>query len=374
MLLRVSTPGQARDDKYGLAAQEKEIREKLIVPLGLQLDEERHIIRDTYTGLEFKERPVLIQVLNMAKRGEFDVVTMDVLDRLGRKGLERELYRMQLREQGVRILTTDPNEHADDDSLVGEMIRYFSGIQSEKELHNTRRRTTLGKRAKAEGRRRDGTIGPRKVVGTGERIYAYKYVLNEKGRREGYELNLDAIIVDGVVLMDEDSTEWTEVKVVVFVFDKVIEGIPYKQIADMLNKKGIPCPYVAKGLAKKTVRHVPLWQRHSVSRMIHQSAYWGEYRQFRTQRIGKVRGKKDPRRKTSLEEQVIIPVPAIVSKETAEKAQQRALRSKALASRNNKHKEDNLLSGGLIKCGYCGHNMYARRDYRRTPGTPWFIY
>jgi len=114
ILLRVSTPIQ--EEMYGWPAQEKEIREKLIGPLNLKLDEDRHIIKDTYTGLESRERPALDCILEMAKRHEFDILCMDVLDRLGRKGLAREIYRMQLRELDVRILTTDPQEHADDDT------------------------------------------------------------------------------------------------------------------------------------------------------------------------------------------------------------------------------------------------------------------
>src|SRR5438445_775819 len=103
MLLRVSTPSQ--EEMYGWHSQEKEIRQKLIGPLGLKLDEERHVIRDTYTGLEFRERPALTRILEIAERGEIDVLVMDVLDRLGRKGLPREIFRMQLREKRVRILT-----------------------------------------------------------------------------------------------------------------------------------------------------------------------------------------------------------------------------------------------------------------------------
>lgn len=121
MLLRVSTPGQ--EEKYGLPSQEKEVREKLIEPLQLRLDELQHVIRDTYTGLEFKERPALTRILNMAQRHEFDLLVMDVLDRLGRRGIEREIYRLQLRENGVRILTTDPSDYADDDTMVGELVQ-----------------------------------------------------------------------------------------------------------------------------------------------------------------------------------------------------------------------------------------------------------
>ena len=98
MLLRVSTPEQEKG--FGWPAQEREIRRKLLEPLGLKLDEQRHIIRDTYTGLEFRECPALDLILEMARRHEFDLLITDVLDRLGRKGLARELYRMQLRERG----------------------------------------------------------------------------------------------------------------------------------------------------------------------------------------------------------------------------------------------------------------------------------
>ncbi len=53
LLTRVSGSEQAK--KYGHAAQERAVREKLIEPLGLRIvDEEKHIIHDTYTGLEYR--------------------------------------------------------------------------------------------------------------------------------------------------------------------------------------------------------------------------------------------------------------------------------------------------------------------------------
>jgi hypothetical protein len=93
LLTRVSTYSQSHN------AQERVIREKLIEPLGLQLDEERHVIHDTYTGLEYRYRAALDDILCMAERREFDVLCLDVLDRgLGRKGVSREVFRGQLRE------------------------------------------------------------------------------------------------------------------------------------------------------------------------------------------------------------------------------------------------------------------------------------
>ncbi len=55
IITRVSTAKQ--EEKYSHAAQERQVREKLIAPLGLRIvDEVRHIIRDTYSGLEYRYR------------------------------------------------------------------------------------------------------------------------------------------------------------------------------------------------------------------------------------------------------------------------------------------------------------------------------
>src|SRR6266702_6231155 len=150
LLTRVSTPQQ--EEMYGHTWQEMQIREKLIEPLGLRLNEERHIIRDTYSGLDYRYREALDKILDMAERGEFDVLCMEVLDRgLGRKALAREMFRMQLRELGVRILTTQESDHADDDSLEGQIIRFHKGIKAEEEIVDLVRRTSEGRRQKALG-------------------------------------------------------------------------------------------------------------------------------------------------------------------------------------------------------------------------------
>src|SRR5947208_3633260 len=151
LLTRVSTAEQAK--KYSHSAQERVIREKLIEPLGLRIvDEARHIIRDTYTELEYRYSQALEDILEMAERGEFDVLCMEVLDRgLGRKALAREMFRMQLRELGVRIFTTQESDHADDDSLEGQIIRFHKGIKAEEEILDLVRRTSEGRRQKALG-------------------------------------------------------------------------------------------------------------------------------------------------------------------------------------------------------------------------------
>src|SRR5712691_1151567 len=167
LLTRVSTAEQEK--KYSHGAQERSVREKLIEPLGLRIvDEKRHIIHDTYSGLEYRYRKALDDVLELAERGEFDLLCMDVLDRgLGRKALAREMFRMQLRELGIRILTTDPSDHADDDSLEGMVMRFFKGYKAEQEINDLVRRTSDGRREKALGNAEKNIPG--QIVGNGTR-------------------------------------------------------------------------------------------------------------------------------------------------------------------------------------------------------------
>ena len=119
ILTRVSTPDQEK--KFSHAAQERQVREKLIRPLGLRIvDEKKHIIHDTYSGLEYRYRKALEDILEMAEREEFDLLCMDVLDR----GL------------GISVLTTLESDHADDDSLEGWVMRSIKGYKAEEEIND----------------------------------------------------------------------------------------------------------------------------------------------------------------------------------------------------------------------------------------------
>ncbi len=363
LLTRVSTEEQAK--KYSHDAQERTVREKLIEPLGLRIvDEERHIIHDTYTGLEYRYRQALEDILDMAEGNEFDVLCMEVLDRgLGRKALAREMFRMQLRELGVRILTTQESDHADDDSLEGQIIRFHKGIKAEEEILDLVRRTSEGRRQKALGNAEKGIPG--KLVGNSTRLYGYQYLYDAHGARIGFELNLS------VVHKEADGTEWTEVKVVRFIFESAADGVSTRQICRMLNQKGIPSPFVTKGMKDKRITEPPTWQPQVIGRMLKNSAYFGEYRQFQTANIGRKPGyKRIARRITTEDEQVIFRVPAIVTKELAEKAQRKVSQNKQLATRNNQTSKESLLRGGFAKCGYCGTTLRVfRQIYTRKNGT-----
>lgn len=335
MLLRVSTPKQ--EEMFGFASQERQIRENLINPLGLQLDELRHIIKDTYTGLEFRDRKALHDILAMANNKEFDVLVMDVLDRgLGRKALAREIYRMQLRELGIHVLTTNPDDHADDDSLIGEMIRLMRGYVAEEELNNIRRRTMNGKRERVE----EG-----KLLGAPTPAYGYTYPLTNVGMldRTRYILN------DIVIRVDQYGVSWTEVTVVIFIFEEIANGRTMHDVAKELIERGIP------------TRKGKDWCISTIAHILHNSYYVGKAYMYKERLLEeRVPGKQRKKReKRDVSEMILMPegvVPAIVSDEIFAKVQKILVRNKQLATRNSKHPET-LLRAGLAKCGYCGSNL-----------------
>jgi len=237
VLLRVSTEEQEK--KYGFPSQLRSIREKLIEPLGLRiLDEEKYIVRDTYTGMEFREREELAKILEMAKRREFDVLVMDVLDRLGRTGLPREIYRAELLMNGVRTLTTKPEEHADDNSLMGQMIRLLHGFKSEEERNDILRRTQNGKRERV--------LKDHKLLGSPMAKYGWKFRDVDKGT---YLLDNDSIKIelDGTILLDENGEPWTAAKVRRFMFEFVDGGKgSIRKLGTYLTSQHIPVPKEGK--------------------------------------------------------------------------------------------------------------------------------
>lgn len=360
ILTRVSTAPQAK--RFSHAAQERGVREDIIEPLMLYVV---HTINDTYSGLDYQYREALDRILQMAEQGEFDVLCMDVLDRgLGRKAVARELYRMQLRDFGIHILTTEPSDCSDDDSFEGQATRLRKGLKAEEEVLDMIRRSRNGRRQKALGNP-DEKILPQ-VVGCGTRRYGYKFIRNNTGTVIGYELNYD------ILHKEPDGTEWTEVKVVRFIFESVASGVSLRKLTEILNEKEIPTPYASKGIRTKNMTEYPRWQHRGLSDIIKDTTYYGEHHYGKTKNA-ETSGRKRPlRQKTSPEEQIIVPVPAIVTKELWEKANRRVPINKPIATRNNRYSKNCLLRGGFVRCAYCGYALSPRpKPYTRVSGELW---
>jgi Recombinase zinc beta ribbon domain/Recombinase len=128
---------------------------------------------------------------------------------------------------------------------------------------------------------------------------------------------------------------------------------------------------MTKGMRNKQMKGQSFWQPMVVSRILKHSAYYGEYHQFITASLGRLPGYKAiARRYTNEAEQTILSIPAIVTKQLAEKAQRRVSANKQLAKRNNRQPVESLLLGGFAKCGYCGTSLrlYTKTQTLKTTG------
>ncbi|QBD80467.1 recombinase family protein [Ktedonosporobacter rubrisoli] len=419
VLLRVSTEEQER--KYGFPSQLRSIREKLIEPRGIRiLDEEKYIKRDTYTGMEFREREILTEILEMAKRREFDVLVMDVLDRLGRIGLPREIYRAELLMNGVRILTTKPEEHADDNSSLGEMIRLLHGFKAEQERNDIIRRTQNGKRERVEQ--------DHKLLGTHPAKFGWKFADEGKG---SYIRNHDPLKIGETTLLDENGEPWTEVKVRRHMFYLADHGWTIRRISAYLTEQHIPaklnarwdahlvrsflakrehylasnqpilaygylpildeknelyteqrvarliCEMDEKGISERkigaylTEKHIPtgresFWHPSTVMKMLADEYVIGKAAVYRTRIVRDERG-RPVEKKREKGDWIYLPdgvVPPLLVTEDGkpdieqfERVQKRLKTNKERSSRNHKNPTEYLLRGGIAKCGHCGSSM-----------------
>lgn len=177
------------------------------------------------------------------------------------------------------------------------------------------------------------------LTGQGQAAYGYLYEDSQKYRKARYILN------HIIIHVDEDGVEWSEVKVVRFIFERILAGDSIRQIAFTLTKKGIP-----------TRLHKPYWSIGVISEIARNRWYTGKnITVFRYNRNGKTVTKRDEPSQIHLPDGL---VPPIVTVEEFEAVQQRIAQNKQFAMRNNKH-QIGILRAGLAVCGICGHNMHV---------------
>ncbi|MFC5388098.1 recombinase family protein [Brevundimonas bullata] len=162
------------------------------------------------SGASTANRPGLLSMVRAAKRGEFNVVICEALDRLSRSQADIAAIYEDLRFHGVAIHTI--SEGAVDELHVG-----LKGTMNALFLQEIRRKTRRG----LEGVVRDGRH-------TGGRVYGYAI------RRE-----FDAA---GEPIRGLRDIVPAEAEVVVEIFRKYAAGASPRAIAADLNARGVPSP------------------------------------------------------------------------------------------------------------------------------------
>lgn len=127
--VRVSSKGQAADDKTSLDTQLAECR-GYVRAQGWSLDE-RHVYREVFSGAYLDERPELTRLRADVARGELDRIVVYHSDRFGRDPEHRIFLRVEAGRSGCEwVSVKDPL--AADDPYAG-LVEFVKGLGAKDE-------------------------------------------------------------------------------------------------------------------------------------------------------------------------------------------------------------------------------------------------
>jgi site-specific DNA recombinase len=328
--IRVSDPKQEK--KYGPATQKEDI-EKYCAAQGYKL---LHIYQEAVTGVIWRERPVLSELREAARRDEFDIVVVGRFDRLAR---EDDVQTVIMEDLAYNRVKTESATQKIEDSPAGRFMLHVYGFMAEEDRRRLLRITKDGRR---------------------KRVSVHKKMLGQHVANYGYKWNEDrsAYLLNEEKFQSKDGTEWTEVEIIRRMFDMIDDGGSLRGLAQMLTKEGIP-----------TRNGGQVWHRSTLHHILTNSCYIGKTTIFRTNRTktpdGKTHSMPYPEEEwVTLEESI---PPILVTKDGKpdiqkwERVQMRLELNKQRAVRNNHNPEATLLRGGLAFCGYCGRTLQAHR-------------
>jgi len=286
-----------------------------------------HIFFDKYTGMEWRERKGMQQTLEVAKLKLVDVVIFYRLDRMARDYIDQIVIQEQLRSYGVRVVTLDPEEHADDDSPTGQIVRMVYAWQANIERNHIVEKCHDGRQKRA----RNGHL----ITGN-HPLYGYDWADIEE-IRDGEHF----IVKKARYIINKEQAV-----IVVWMFEMAADGIPLHRIAYILTERGI-----------KTPGGKDVWTHNSVKWILNHPYYKGEVEVFKKGQMH-VRGEGTKRFIRPSEERVTLAeaVPAIVSEELWDRVQLRITQNKELSPRSMKDPSQTLLRG-RIYCARCGAKM-----------------
>jgi site-specific DNA recombinase len=336
--VRVSTTGQA---DRGTEKSQIEGCQRKAKELGYEVPPE-WLFRETWTGADF-ERPLLSEARQLIREKRADALIVYSTDRLARNPLHVGLIAEECDKAACQlVIVTEP----DDSSPEGQLIRYVRGWGGQFERLKISERTQRGKRFLA----RHGQI--------------------TSGGKAPYGYNVVHTTVDG-----RKKISWVinpkEAEIIKRMFELIgNHGYTIYRVALEFNQQEIPAPRSQK------------WSESIIRTYLSNTAYCGELYLFKYKAIepkkpqaGMRRIKKSSQVLRDKSEWILIPngAPPIISRELYDKAHKQLEINSRKASRNRIHNQY-LFSGGILRCGICGHAMTSGYQIRRATGQEYRIY
>jgi len=278
---------------------------------------------DGYSGARL-DRPGLDALRDAAQAGQFDTVWCLSADRLARMYAYQVIVLDELACHGVTVRFHDTPQI--DDDPQARLLTQVQGVIAEYERAKIAERYRRGKlwRARAgEVIAWKASYGYRRIAQTPERA----------AHLEVYE---------------------PEAAIVRRIFeDYVRHGVSTRQLTFHLNQERIPSP-----------SGKPIWGPSTIGRILRNEAYIGRVYYNRSESVPDQSRKRRVRQRARPREQWIeIPVPAIVSEDLFEAAQQVSRDNTQWSPR--RAEPGHWLLRGLVRCGHCGvgvscHKMRGR--------------
>src|SRR5690554_767569 len=276
---------------------------------------------DGITGtLPLEERPEGARLLQDAKAGKFNLLLVYRLDRLGRSARVILNAVHELEQAGVKIRSmTEPFDTGDPSGRF--LLTILAGVADLERETILERLWHGANRAARDGKWLGGII-------------PFGYKVNDEKHLEINEKSLPGV-------------NMSEADVVRLVYKMVAEeGCSTIKVADYLNALGVPPAYVKDGRkvkkGKRKENTAGIWRPGRIRNIIVNSTYKGIH----------LYGKRTDKQRELIPRKV----PAIVSEEIWEKAQETLKHNQIHSKKNSKR---NYLLTGLIKCNVCGQNYHG---------------
>lgn len=330
-LLRVSSRQQLHDDDIPIQRAEAE---QFIAKHPDWVFDKEYLEKGVsayHNGVD--DREVLQEIMQDAKRGEFEILLAYMSDRIGRQE-EYSFYVAELNRMGIEVWTIKDGQLKTEEH-IDKLLNYIRFWQNEGESKKTGMRVhdTMVEMVK------DG-----KFVG-GKAPYGYKLVLSGEISNHGRALHKLVIVPEQADIIRQ-----------IFSY-AVNQGMGYEKIANTLNKNGVPAPILDK------------WKGGTIRSILTNPVYMG-YIAYNRRKNGHANSTRLDRKEwTYSREQK--PEIMIVSQEIWERAQEirEARKNKINAARqetNNLYMEQynvpfstrgRLALTGMVYCGYCGKRL-----------------
>ena len=336
LYIRLSREDGDKEESDSVSNQKKLLEEFLEGKTEIGLED--FYIDDGYTGTNF-ERPGFRRMLNDIMEGKINCVIVKDLSRFGRDYIDTGFYLERFfPEKNVRFISL--TDGIDSEKQPYDMLLPIKNIFNEQYARDISRKIYATILAKQKAGDFVGAFA----------CYGYRKHPKEKNR----------------LSIDEEAAA-----VVRRIFTLFVQGISKRQIAELLNQEGIPCPSEYKRLCGENYRNAHgaeklRWTYSTVHQMLGNEIYTGNMVQGKKHQKMHGRQQMMPRDKWIRAKGTHEPV---IEPELWEKAQRLLRQRRKEVCRAY---EQPILSG-LLKCGDCKKNMILNR-WKRADGSMAAVY